>query len=270
MEIALQNRLPVNVSEPERWVSAIAGTALAAYGLKSRSVPSLIAAAIGGALLWRGVTGNCFVYQALDVTTAGDGDQVSVPYGKGIRVEKALTVNATPDMVYRFWRDFENLPRFMSHLKSVTVHDSKRSHWVARGPAGRDAEWDAEIINEIPGELIGWRSVEGSQVDNAGSVHFKPDAAGGMTRREVSSAPLSRSSSAKIRAVRFRRISSASSKSSRVEKSGERSADLHSRYFPFIASSARRAISSGATSSTCVAIIHVCPNGSFTLPERSP
>jgi uncharacterized membrane protein len=185
MEIALQNRLPVNVSEPERWVSAIAGTALAAYGLKSRSVPSLIAAAIGGALLWRGVTGNCFVYQALDVTTAGDGDQVSVPYGKGIRVEKALTVNATPDMVYRFWRDFENLPRFMSHLKSVTVHDSKRSHWVARGPAGRDAEWDAEIINEIPGELIGWRSVEGSQVDNAGSVHFKPDAAGQGTEVRV-------------------------------------------------------------------------------------
>ena len=174
MEKALQPRLPVNVNEPERWISAIVGTALAAYGLKSRSLPSLAAAAVGGALLWRGATGHCFVYNALGVTSAQDaGDQVSVPYGKGIRVEQVVTVNAPAETLYAFWRDFENLPRFMTHLKSVTVHDSRHSHWAARGPAGRDAEWDAEIINEIPGELIGWRSVNGSQIDNAGSVHFK-------------------------------------------------------------------------------------------------
>lgn len=186
MERAQFINIPVNVNAPERWVSAIVGAALAAYGLKRRTVPSLAAAAAGGAFLWRAATGNCFVYQALGVTTAEEeGDQVSVPYGRGVRVEQAVTVNASTESLYNFWRDFQNLPRFMTHLKSVTVHDSKRSHWVARGPMGRDVEWDAEIINEIPGELIGWRSVEGSQIDNAGSVHFKPAAGGRGTEVRV-------------------------------------------------------------------------------------
>ena len=89
------------------------------------------------------------------------------------RAEKSIRIAAPVDTVYGFWRNFENLPRFMSHLKSVAVLDAKRSHWVAKGPAGIDAEWDADIINEIPNELIGWRSVDGSRVDNSGSVHFE-------------------------------------------------------------------------------------------------
>lgn len=97
---------------------------------------------------------------------------VSVPYGKGVRVEEAVTINALPEQIYTFWRNFENLPRFMHNLESVTVHDGLRSRWVAKGPAGTKVDWEAEIINEIPNELIGWRSVDGSKVDNAGSVHF--------------------------------------------------------------------------------------------------
>ena len=164
-----------NISNPERWLSVVAGTALAAYGLTRRSIPGLILAGVGGALAWRGATGHCMVYDALGFSTAdqaNDDRQVSVPYGRGFRVEKSVTVNASPEDLYRFWQNFENLPRFMSHLESVKVFDDKRSHWVAKGPAGTDAEWDAEIINEIPNELIGWRSVEGSKVRNAGSVHF--------------------------------------------------------------------------------------------------
>src|SRR5205085_1872077 len=159
----------------ERWVSVVAGTALATYGLARRSVPGAIVAAVGGVLAWRGATGRCPIYGSLGITTAGDHEEdraVSVPYGRGIRVEKSVTVNATPADLYRFWRNFENLPRFMSHLESVKVLDDKRSHWVAKGPAGTDAEWDAEIIDEIPNELIGWRSVDGATVRNAGSVHF--------------------------------------------------------------------------------------------------
>jgi len=164
-----------NVSNPERWFSVVAGTALAAYGLTRRSVPGLLLAGVGGALAWRGATGHCMIYRSLGISTAvdADGDRaVSVPYGRGIRVEENVTVSASPEELYRFWRNFENLPRFMSHLQSVEVIDEKRSHWVAKGPAGSDAEWDAEIINEIPNELIGWRSVDGSKVNNAGSVHF--------------------------------------------------------------------------------------------------
>ena len=169
-----------NVSNPERWFSVVAGAALAAYGLTRRSIGGTLLAAIGGALTWRGATGHCPMYGALGISTADeDSDrQVSVAYGHGIRVEKSVTINAPAEDLYRFWRDFENLPRFMSHLKSVTVIDAKRSHWVAKGPAGTDAEWDAEIINEVPNELIGWRSVDGVNLRNAGSVHFTGGARG--------------------------------------------------------------------------------------------
>lgn len=162
-----------NVNEVERWVSVILGSALATSGLKMRSLPGLLLGAVGGTLLYRGATGHCPVYGAMGVSTADEsGSQVSVPYGKGVRVEKAVTINAAAEHLYMFWRNFANLPRFMHNLESVTVHDDKRSHWVAKGPAGSKVDWEAEIINEIPNELIGWRSIEGSQIDNAGSVHF--------------------------------------------------------------------------------------------------
>jgi uncharacterized membrane protein len=173
MEITAAN---TNVSEPERWFSVVAGAALAAYGLTRRSICGLAISGLGGAMVWRGATGHCMVYEALGLSSVhpeGEDDRnVSVPYGRGIRVEKSVTINRPPDDLYRFWRNFANLPRFMSHLKSVQVLDGTRSHWVAKGPAGSEAEWDAEVINEVPNELIGWRSVEGSQINNAGSVHF--------------------------------------------------------------------------------------------------
>ena len=164
-----------NVANGERWLSVIAGSALSAYGLKRRSIAGLVLSGIGGALVWRGASGHCPVYETLGVSTAADAQpaHVSVRYGRGIRVEKAVTINSTPEQLYSFWRNFENLPRFMDHLQSITVIDEKGSHWVARGPAHIKAEWDAEIINDIPNERIGWRSTEGSRVDNAGSVHFK-------------------------------------------------------------------------------------------------
>ena len=172
----MDNVTSTNVSHPERWFSVVAGTALAAYGLTRRSVAGLVISGLGGAMVWRGATGHCMLYEALGLSSArdegDDGRNVSVPYGKGIRVEESVTINRPPDELYRFWRNFENLPRFMSHLNSVQVIDAQRSHWVAKGPAGSEAEWDAEIINEIPNELIGWRSVDGSQINNAGSVHF--------------------------------------------------------------------------------------------------
>jgi uncharacterized membrane protein len=164
-----------NVGEPERWVSVVAGTALAAYGLKMRSIPGLVLGAVGGALIHRGATGHCLVYESMGVTTAEDesASNVSVPYGKGVRVEKTVTINAPQEQVYAFWRNFENLPRFMHNLESVEVHDGTHSRWVAKGPAGTTVDWEAEIINEVPHELIGWRSIDGSQIDNAGSVNFK-------------------------------------------------------------------------------------------------
>src|SRR5207244_87837 len=86
---------------------------------------------------------------------------------------------------YRFWRNFENLPRFMNHLESVKTQGDRRSHWVAKGPLGMPAEWDAEIITERANELIGWRSLPGSEVDTTGSVHFLPAPGGRGTEVKV-------------------------------------------------------------------------------------
>jgi uncharacterized membrane protein len=173
-----------NVNDPERWASVVFGSALIAFGLKKRSIGGLILGSIGSAFVWRGATGTCPVYEAFGVSSLNDVDEfddshVSVPYGRGVRVEKSVRIRTTPDRVYRYWRNFENLPRFMHHLETVEVRDDKRSHWIAKGPAGSNVDWEAEIINEIPNELIGWRSIDGSQVDNAGSVHFNAVPGGG-------------------------------------------------------------------------------------------
>jgi uncharacterized membrane protein len=102
-----------------------------------------------------------------------------------VRVVESIILNRPRSEVYRFWRNLENLPRFMDHLEAVSVQDEWRSHWVAKGPAGTRVEWDAEIHNEIPNELIAWRSLAGSEVDNAGSVHFMPTANGDTEVRVV-------------------------------------------------------------------------------------
>ncbi|MBW4474235.1 MAG: SRPBCC family protein [Stenomitos rutilans HA7619-LM2] len=93
---------------------------------------------------------------------------------KPIKVEKTLTINKPAEELYRFWHDFENLPHFMKHLKAVKVYDAKRSHWVTSGPLNGTVEWDAEIIDDRENEFIAWRSLEGADVNNAGSIQFQP------------------------------------------------------------------------------------------------
>jgi uncharacterized membrane protein len=93
---------------------------------------------------------------------------------RGLRVKEAITVNRPVPQVYDFWHDFQNLPRFMTHLKSVQVLGPKRSHWEAVGPAGMRVEWDAETTEDRSNELISWRSLPGGDVETSGSVRFKP------------------------------------------------------------------------------------------------
>lgn len=100
-------------------------------------------------------------------------------------VKQSITINQSPDRLYRFWRNFENLPRFMNHLKSVTILDQKRSHWVAAAPIGDTVEWDAEIMKEIENETIVWQSLAGADVDNTGSVSFAQAANGGTEVKVV-------------------------------------------------------------------------------------
>jgi uncharacterized membrane protein len=93
--------------------------------------------------------------------------------GGPIRVAQSVTINRSPEELYRFWRDFRNLPRFMKHIESIRETAHNRSHWVAKAPAKMTVEWDAEITEDRPNELIAWRSLEGSDVDSVGSVRFK-------------------------------------------------------------------------------------------------
>lgn len=156
-----------NSSPAERVLFGGIGAGLIALSLGQRGqVGTLLAT--GGALLVAGAA----MGQGLGETVTGvrrtEDDQ--------IKVEKAITIGMGADELYAFWRNFENLPRFMDHLESVKVQDGdgQRSHWVAKAPVGTSVEWDAEITADEPGRRIAWRSLEGATVPNEGAVEFRP------------------------------------------------------------------------------------------------
>lgn len=144
-----------------KWASLIGGGAMVLMGLRQRSLRGALMAIAGGGLAYKAATEKGGIQEALGVN-------------KEIKVEKTVTINKPADELYRYWHNFEQLPTFMKHLKSVQVLDNKRSHWVANAPLGATVEWDAEIIEDRENEFISWASVEGADVDNSGFVRFKP------------------------------------------------------------------------------------------------
>jgi uncharacterized membrane protein len=165
----------VNVATNERWASGLLGGAMAWFGLRRRSLAGLAVAAVGAALLDRAVRGHCPLYGALNLDTAhAEPARPQEYFARSIHVEHTVTINKSAEELYRYWRDFSNLPRILNHVESVVVRDNKHSHWVAKAPAGYTVEWDAEIINEEPNRLIAWRSLADTSVANAGSVRFLP------------------------------------------------------------------------------------------------
>jgi uncharacterized membrane protein len=102
-----------------------------------------------------------------------------------MQAKSAVTVKRPVEEVYRFWRDLTNLPSFMVHLKAVEATGDGRTHWTANAPAGRTVEWDAEVVEDQPNRRIAWRSLEGSQVANSGSVSFTPAPGGAGTEVRV-------------------------------------------------------------------------------------
>ena len=110
---------------------------------------------------------------ALDVRCSLEHSRAESENQDSGQVKKTVTINRSPHDIYSYWRDFQNFPRFMEYLESVQLTDDRRSHWVAKGPAGKRIEWDAEITDDRANELIGWRSLEGSDVQHWGSVKFQ-------------------------------------------------------------------------------------------------
>jgi uncharacterized membrane protein len=162
-----------SVSDTERWGTLIGGGALVLLGLRQGSLRGALTALAGGGLIYRGVT-------------AQTGIQETLGMNDSIKVEKTVTIsNKSPEELYRFWRNFENLPHFMKHVKHVSVVNDKRSHWIATAPMGASVEWDAEIVNEWENHLIAWSSVEGADIDNSGFVRFQPAPDGRGTEVKV-------------------------------------------------------------------------------------
>jgi uncharacterized membrane protein len=163
-----------NLGDFERWASIAAGAGFVAYGLSRLKSTGWLYAGLGALALRRGVTAHCDLYEKLGINTAGTADdtRAALRGTRGVNVLESVTINRPIELLYRFWRNLENLPQFMRHLESVERVTDTISHWRAQGPAGTVVEWDAEIFNEIPNKLIAWRSLEGSDVVSAGSVNF--------------------------------------------------------------------------------------------------
>ena len=159
---------PINLTWPERYISIAGGVKLAFSGFRNlfkSPFSSILKLGAGGYLLNRGVTGHCELYSQI-------GKRTTEPVNVNIR--SSFTIKKPRIEVYNFWRRLDNLPLFMNHLESVNLIDNERSHWVLKLPTGvATVSWDAEIVYDVPGEMIGWSSLPGSIIDNAGKVRFR-------------------------------------------------------------------------------------------------
>jgi uncharacterized membrane protein len=154
------------VQSIQPWAAIVGGGALAAYGLSRKS--------LGGAAL-----------AAVGAFGAVAGARRGITLNTTIHVQKTFTIDRSPEELYNFWQNLENLPRFMKHLKSVTMKDERYSHWIVQGPMGVPIEWDAELVDDRPGEYLVWRSLPGAAISNRGSVEFRPAPNGSGTEVTV-------------------------------------------------------------------------------------
>ncbi len=162
-----------NIGTWQRLGSVAGGLALLYMGARRPRVAALTRAT-GVGLVLRGMAGYCPVTAA---TTGRPGRthtaREALAGPRGIHVRETIAIDRPRHVVFAFWRQLSNLPRFMTHLARVDLISDRRSHWVGAGPLGHQVEWDAEIINEVDGYLLAWQSLPGSDVDSAGSVRFR-------------------------------------------------------------------------------------------------
>ncbi len=168
-----------NVGDGERLMTALLGGGLLMLGLKGRSgVMGGVTALTGLALLNRAASGYCPAYHAMGISTRDRSDtsllgRPKVHTDRAIKIQQSTTIQRSARDLYLYWRQVENLPNVMSHIRSVVAINEHQSHWIMETlPLTRKIEWDAEIINEVDNERIGWRTLKGAVVEHAGSVVF--------------------------------------------------------------------------------------------------
>lgn len=163
-----------NWSPAQRALAGAFGTGLATYGYFRGGVKGFTLCALGGALLAR--------------ATANE-NLAALVKGEGLYVEKTLRVDAPVEQVFAYWRNLENFPQWMSHVREVRHIGGDRFHWTVDGPAGMPVEWDAELLNVSDNREMTWRSVEGSEVEHTGRVRFEPDGDGSRIHVQMRYAP---------------------------------------------------------------------------------
>lgn len=171
----------VNVGDAERIISALGGAALTVMALRDiKSAGGIGMLLAGGFLIVRGLSGYCALNAALGRNTARMA-------GRPVEVDTSVVLNRPASEVYSFWKNLENLPRFMKHLEKVERIDETHSRWTAKGPGGiGSVSWEAEIVEDFQNELISWRSLPGSTVDNAGRVRFRETPTGTEIKVQMS------------------------------------------------------------------------------------
>jgi len=158
-----------NVDDAQRWISGVLGSGMILYGARRRGMTGLSLAVLGIGLIYQTAAGRNPLYSAMGITLAR-----TTSGSQRVVVVKSMTISRPSGELYRFWRDFQNLPSVMTHLESVSVLDDKRSHWKVKGPAGISVEWDAEIVNEKDNALIAWESCANSDIAHWGVIRFVP------------------------------------------------------------------------------------------------
>ncbi len=156
----------VNIHQTERIVSAGLGAVLL---LRSLSRPSLSGVALASALLYRGISGHSYLYQALDISTNGTGTPANAPEG-----ESSITIGKSANELYRFWREPQNLSQILGDVAQVTQVSDDRQHWVVHGPFNQRMEWDTQIVEDRPDETVRWKSLDGAPLPNEGLLRFRP------------------------------------------------------------------------------------------------
>src|SRR5689334_3812022 len=165
----------INVGDAERIASGTLGALLLAGGASRRFPGGAAAGVLGGALLFRGVSGHCHLYEALHLTSADRRQaQAAADPGRSVRVQRTVTVNRPASELYQLLRDPQNLQRVMAFFAHITTDAAGTTHWTMRTPIGKTLRWDTRGVDDRPGELLSWESTGGSLVRNRGSIRFAP------------------------------------------------------------------------------------------------
>jgi uncharacterized membrane protein len=159
--------------------AVVGGGILGLIGLFRRSPLAAAAGVVGLALAARSSGGSGSVVSNL----LGGGR------GKRIELEKTIRIDAAPDEVYDMWTNYENFPRFMSHVVEVRDIGKRRSHWTVQGPAGTQFEFDSVLTEQTRNRRLAWRSEPGAQIPNSGSVEFEPHRGGTRVTVRLSYSP---------------------------------------------------------------------------------